>query len=74
MEEPYCGEDRDQEVVVRKVGVDCAIEWERRGVRVERVVRRRAVINRSGTEPCEELVDIADALDGPESIAISARR
>lgn len=71
-EEPERVEDGDQDAVVREVGVDGAVQRERRGVRVHSRVRRGVVRNRRAREACEELVGVADALHAPEAPAVSA--
>lgn len=74
VEEAHGREDRDHLVVVREVRVERAVEREGFGRGVERAVRLRVVRHVLCGEARDELVDVADALDGAEGLAVSAHK
>ena len=68
---PHCGEYGDHLVVVRKVGVDRAIERERFWRSVKRAVGLRVVANGCSGQTSEELIDVAYALNSAQSLAVA---
>lgn len=71
-EDPKRGEDRNDLVFMREVGVEGAIEREGERRRVERSVCLGMVFNGGVGEAGEKLVDIAHTLDASELVAVSA--
>ena len=71
-EETHGGVDGDHLVVVREVGVEGAVQGERFRVGVECSVGLGVILDGLACEPREELVDVADALDGTERLTVTA--
>jgi predicted homoserine dehydrogenase-like protein len=59
---------------VREIDVDLPIERERLRRARERLIRLGVVVDGCGGEASEELVNVADALDGTEWVAVAVEQ